>query len=72
MRRDKRSLALTPHEQVLCRHLVNGLANRPLAHAKANCQFRFAWDNIARAPLTRFQAVHDQPADLTIEWTERR
>ena len=53
----KRALALAARDQVLGRQLVDGLAHRALAHAKACGQLDLARNGLAGLPLAMLQAV---------------
>ena len=68
----ERAFALPPHEQVLGRQFVNGLAHRALADAVAGGQFHLTRDGFAWLPLAGLQALQDQLLDLLVQGAERR
>jgi hypothetical protein len=72
MRGDEGAFALTAHEEVFGRELIDGLAHRALAHAKARGQFDLARDRFARLPLALLQTLQYQPLDLLVQRAECR
>ena len=72
MRAHNRALALAARDQVPGRQLVDGLAHRALAHAKACGQLDLARNGLAGLPLAMLQAVQYQPLDLLVQRAEGR
>jgi len=58
---------LAAHHQMLGGQLVDGLAHRPLADAKAPRQLDLTGDQIAGLPLTGLQALQNQRLDLLVQ-----
>ncbi len=72
MRRDKRTLSLTPNQHIFSSHFINGFADRPLADIETRCQFPFTRYCITRPPLALLQATNQEILDLAIEGAESR
>ena len=68
---DKSALALPPHHQILGCQLVNGLADRALAHAEPRRQLHFAGNGFTGLPFALLQTLQDQRLDLLVQRAER-